>query len=409
MRLLAIVLIGLFFSCKTAKTNSTQSASTDGGASASVLNQEAGASGTETSTIPNAPGMADSPFILTGDGESIVAVDPQAKAAFEAEMAASSTATATDTSTASHSSSFDPSQLADQVVENIGIVLAAFAGGGLTVGSIVYVKNALSHEGGLVAYFLKPFSRPYFEWNYRANERAILAGTKPAYNSIVDFSTGVTVNGKNKTLLPSSPLINANEILERTIYLGVLPTDSVVSGKINDYLTTKSAESKGSPPIDWKSIETVSVVEDFEAKKISSNLTINQVASPDNDPVSIGRLEMAARYQEDILLRGSDVYVHCKSGVGRSAEAVAVFLIRNYGLTATEAGAYVKSIRSTVRVGEPHVHQRAIEDYELFHTDIIGGELQNKMKEYNINKTRWNKINDARMTAGKDPLRKLEL
>lgn len=426
---LCVVLIAASFACKTSRHRSD--ATTPG---PSTVPKDS-AAGNRTVETKKAVVPLDLPtFVVTSDGESVIAIDPQDRRDFEDQVAErnaslarngitpqnppedTGSGTDTDVSEADLTQKpIDPTQASDHVIETMGIVLGSFAAGGAAVGGVFYVRAAMNHVGGPVSYFLKPFSKPYFYINLYLSEKKILKGGKPAYNVIIeDYGKPIELDGRTFHIVESSPLHGRSDLTGRKAYLGVLPTESVVSGEIADFQranTGKPAKGKKAwtqvVVPNWDQVRAVSMVEHFETKEMSRRVEYSHVPTPDNDPVSLGKLREAASFQAEAVLAGKDVYVHCKSGVGRSAEAIAVHLMDTYGMTAEEAGKYVRQRRPIVRVGEPHVHQRAIQNYELFRLNmdkVKSDDIERKYKKYKIDDRRLHEINEARRNAGKRPL-----
>ena len=73
-----------------------------------------------------------------------------------------------------------------------------------------------------------------------------------------------------------------------------------------------------------------------------------QIRSDDFVPPSFDILEEGAELIHETLQNKGQIYVHCKSGIGRSASLVIAYLIKYRGLGAVEAHRSVKSIRPQI-------------------------------------------------------------
>ena len=71
----------------------------------------------------------------------------------------------------------------------------------------------------------------------------------------------------------------------------------------------------------------------------------------DDAPPTYEQLREASAFVRDALAEGRGVYVHCLSGVGRAATAVAAYLVST-GLTPDQAWAAIREVRPFVRPSE---------------------------------------------------------
>lgn len=76
--------------------------------------------------------------------------------------------------------------------------------------------------------------------------------------------------------------------------------------------------------------------------------TYKLIDAPDHDPLSIEQLNEAAEFIHKQLIQGENLYVNCKAGQGRSAMAIAAYLIKYHGMKVEEAIKFIKSFRPKV-------------------------------------------------------------
>ncbi|MBI2601826.1 MAG: dual specificity protein phosphatase family protein [Deltaproteobacteria bacterium] len=92
-----------------------------------------------------------------------------------------------------------------------------------------------------------------------------------------------------------------------------------------------------------------------------ANVDQLHLESPDFDGVSVENLLAAAAYIRISLHDGKVIYVHCKSGVGRSVSAILAFLIRDEKMSLEEAYAYVTRYRP-----QAHLNAKQFEKMKEF-------------------------------------------
>jgi hypothetical protein len=85
-----------------------------------------------------------------------------------------------------------------------------------------------------------------------------------------------------------------------------------------------------------------------------------KIESPDYRPVPGDKLDQAADWIHKRIQAGDIVYIHCKSGKGRSASAYAAYLMKYKGLSPLEAVAWIKNQRSFVSIGKDKGHMNAL-------------------------------------------------
>lgn len=108
----------------------------------------------------------------------------------------------------------------------------------------------------------------------------------------------------------------------------------------------------------------LTVNEDWERKPIGLSLPYTQddwaqlginykeVNAKDHSLLQVGQLQEAADYIHEQLQADKNVYVHCRAGHGRSAMAVAAYLIRYQHKTADEAAELIKAKRDSSTINK---------------------------------------------------------
>jgi protein-tyrosine phosphatase len=90
-------------------------------------------------------------------------------------------------------------------------------------------------------------------------------------------------------------------------------------------------------------------------------LSLEHVPMMDHQPPSMESLEKAASYVQGQAEAGRVVMVHCLAGRGRTMCAIAAYLIRNKGMTASEA---IKELRAARPGAVETGQEKAVYDYE---------------------------------------------
>jgi protein-tyrosine phosphatase len=98
------------------------------------------------------------------------------------------------------------------------------------------------------------------------------------------------------------------------LYLGVMPRQSF--GEQFNQLSRSGGQ-----------FTVVSFLEDFEHKEAMSIGDLIRVPSPDFEPVPVEKIQEAVEAISESIKKGN-VYVHCKSGKGRSAVAVLGYVMK---------------------------------------------------------------------------------
>lgn len=84
------------------------------------------------------------------------------------------------------------------------------------------------------------------------------------------------------------------------------------------------------------------------AQWIENGIHHKQLSSPDFFPPSFDLLDKGAAYVNYHLTEGRTVYVHCKSGIGRSASVIIAYLMKYKRLSVHEAFSTVKVLRGEI-------------------------------------------------------------
>jgi len=170
---------------------------------------------------------------------------------------------------------------------------------------------------------------------------------------------------------------------EGSLFLGIQPSNQVMEA-----FKASEAGLKGRP------LSVLSVQEDFEfipfdyeidGQKYthrayryfendqiidqSASLGINHsliISSADYRAVEIPKILQGTRYIQDQVSLGHDVYIHCKSGKGRSATMLAAWLMQYRNLTLDEAVSVIKGQRNQVSIGKFFFgsHYRQLQAFE---------------------------------------------
>jgi len=130
--------------------------------------------------------------------------------------------------------------------------------------------------------------------------------------------------------------------------------------------------------LDKFEIDTITYISEPVTEEIWKYNDIEQkiVNAPDFMPIELNELHELVLYIKkciDIIGDGNDkIYIHCKSGHGRSALVVMAFLMSKYGMTPDNAYTYVKNKRSVVNINsgqyESLVNYR--NKYLMYYIDI---------------------------------------
>ncbi|NRA46567.1 MAG: dual specificity protein phosphatase family protein [Oligoflexales bacterium] len=172
---------------------------------------------------------------------------------------------------------------------------------------------------------------------------------------------------------------------EGKIVLGILPDDDLLKqaqkalggGKTSVLSAVEGFELKS--PFQYKvknsdgSIETRS----FKAfNKDNLDGAWAHIRTPDYRPVPGGLIDQGADFIHSQIKQGHNVFVHCKSGKGRSATMVAAYLIKYRNLSADEAIQLVYNQRKHVSIAKTGIfggHNQAIKRYA---DDLKHGEYE---------------------------------
>jgi hypothetical protein len=161
--------------------------------------------------------------------------------------------------------------------------------------------------------------------------------------------------------------------LKKKLYLGMIPNEDFIARKPEHMIT--------------ENIRTVSILEPFEAECIDSSIKKNQkpdsvVNAIDNIgmlPATITKgveaLRKALSKADGVPLGSGDdelVYLHCKSGVGRSATVLAAYLIQECGYEFDEAIQFVQKNRPDAHLRGDNKHNRALRRWHIVESAPCG-------------------------------------
>ncbi|NGX27987.1 MAG: hypothetical protein K940chlam1_00159 [Candidatus Anoxychlamydiales bacterium] len=135
--------------------------------------------------------------------------------------------------------------------------------------------------------------------------------------------------------------------IDNNVYLGAIP------------LKEKDSINK----FNKKNITSIlSIIEDFEYRKTpfstpiskddwkKQNFTQHQIKIKDMKPLELLDIIDAVQFIKTEVKKGRKVYVHCKSGIGRSAMAVCCYFLEKNNLTPEQAVAFIKDKRPIIKI-----------------------------------------------------------
>ena len=108
-----------------------------------------------------------------------------------------------------------------------------------------------------------------------------------------------------------------------------------------------------------------------EPKKIDvgalADIEWKHIQTPDYKGVNLMLVDEGADWVAKQIKAGKNVYVHCKSGKGRSATVVAAYLMKYHGYTFKEVQAYIRGKRKWVSIHKWwQEHYWVLKNYEKF-------------------------------------------
>jgi atypical dual specificity phosphatase len=93
-----------------------------------------------------------------------------------------------------------------------------------------------------------------------------------------------------------------------------------------------------------------------------ANVRYFEMNQPDHIPLSVKRANLAADWIHEQVSLGKKVLVHCRAGKGRSATAVAAYLIKYKGMSVDEASQLIKTCRSVSNIMK-HKFQKRLQEF----------------------------------------------
>ncbi|HZW85480.1 MAG TPA: dual specificity protein phosphatase family protein [Nitrososphaerales archaeon] len=91
------------------------------------------------------------------------------------------------------------------------------------------------------------------------------------------------------------------------------------------------------------------------------NLDLKHVGMGDHAPPSLESLNEGADYIQEELARGRCVAVHCLAGEGRTGSVLAAFMIKERGLSSSEA---LRMLREIKPAFVEHSQEKAVSEFE---------------------------------------------
>lgn len=163
---------------------------------------------------------------------------------------------------------------------------------------------------------------------------------------------------------------NYNEIVwdgsgPSNIYLGALPNQLNGFGK--HLVEEKGIDSVFSINESWERRPQFLYVPYTSENWQQLGVDYKEMHVIDHTPLSPDELAEAAEYIHRAVSVGKKIYVHCRAGHGRSAMAVAGYLIKYMGKTAQQAIDIIVNCRPTSTVGHRLAHLTAFE--KIVHLD----------------------------------------
>lgn len=264
-----------------------------------------------------------------------------------------------------------------------------------------YLKDAKYHPGGPLAYLTSLAPETYFKIFKWKNEFMVKNGWQTPYHKVSGGSEdrfkykqnylGADITLENKPPFVFNPQGINLKGKELNLFLGILPSEDIVNiiradPRYTDQSLSKILNGSGT-------LKVISALEEHEIGSVASGLNKKQLNVPDNQPVSIPEIFVGVGYIDSGLNDGENIYIHCKSGVGRSATLVAAWYIKHYNMSAADAAAFVKERRPEVAIGrEGHYHQQALEDFEIVWKIKRGEDVSQLYSDYKIDERRKLKI-----------------
>jgi protein-tyrosine phosphatase len=95
-----------------------------------------------------------------------------------------------------------------------------------------------------------------------------------------------------------------------------------------------------------------------------AGIAFYQIPAPDFGTIPLPQIEFAVSWLESKLTAGNSIYVHCKSGRGRSALVLMCYLVKVRNMTAQEAFNFVKSKRKQATVGKESSKWTTLKEFE---------------------------------------------
>lgn len=108
-----------------------------------------------------------------------------------------------------------------------------------------------------------------------------------------------------------------------------------------------------------------------------------EIDQPDHKPLSIAQLKEAADFIHCIVSKGGNIYVHCKAGQGRSAMAIAAYLIQYQKMDAIDAIKAIMQCRPKATLEKDDKVERLIEFEPIAAKNLEERERDHFLKQLN--------------------------
>lgn len=266
--------------------------------------------------------------------------------------------------------------------KTIQIILASMVGSAIAVKAGSKLWNNKTVKGMRIEAGISSFDyatrKAHFHKKAASNLKKITKDPSYAFSEIHFGRQNMNrFLGENHKGIPRNPTLKvdlSSKTGEGHIFLGILPNTKI----IND------VKGKSSRPL-----SVLSIVEKFELMPFKYRMKDSQgnivtktfnsfskknvdgawehIRSPDYHPVPGGLLDQGADFINLQIRQGKSVYVHCKSGKGRSASMVAAYLMKHKNLSADQAIALIYSQRNHVSIAKTGIfgnHNRTLKKFE---------------------------------------------
>lgn len=156
---------------------------------------------------------------------------------------------------------------------------------------------------------------------------------------------------------------NFNAILPDQLFLGAMPNRVGLPFAMSNWerLHKLKIGAVLSVNEDWERKLRGPSIPYTERDYLREKIAYLPITSKDHVPLDIPKLEESADFIQNNLKAGKKVYVHCRAGRGRSAMAIAAYLIKYRNFTAEQSMNFIKARRpeSSIRKKANALHEYA--------------------------------------------------